>query len=68
MPNMSLTNREKLIVLITNAITVYSKKMKKGNIPQNQSMIDFVHKSIPDDLKSEISMELIDDVFSQVSK
>lgn len=65
---MSLTNREKLIVLITNAITLYSKKMEEGNMPQNQSIVDFVLKSIPDDLKSEISMELIDDVFSQISK
>jgi hypothetical protein len=68
MPNMSLTNREKLIVLITNAITSYSKKMEGGNMPQNQSIVDFVLKSIPDDLKSEMSMELIDDVFSQISK
>ena len=68
MPNMSLTNREKLIVLITNAITLYSKKMEEGNMPQNQSIVDFVLKSLPDDLKSEMSMELIDDVFSQISK
>ena len=68
MLNMSLTNREKLIVLITNAIMIYSKKIEEGAIPQNQSIVDFVHKSIPDDLKSEVSMELIDDVFSQVSK
>ena len=68
MPNMSLTNREKLIVLITNAITLYSKKMEEGNMLQNQSIVDFVLKSLPDDLKSEMSMELIDDVFSQVSK
>ncbi|MEK6833992.1 MAG: hypothetical protein AABY31_00725 [Thermoproteota archaeon] len=65
---MPLTNREKLIVLITNAITLYSKKMEEGDIPTNQSIVDFVLKSIPEDLKSDISMELIDDVFSQISK
>ena len=65
---MPLTNREKLIVLITNAITLYSKKMEEDDIPTNQSIVDFVLKSIPDDLKPEISMELIDDVFSQISK
>ena len=65
---MTLTNREKLVVLITNAITLYSKKMEEGNMPQNQSIVDFVLKSVPDDLKSEISMELIDDVFSQISE
>lgn len=65
---MPLSNREKLIVLITNAITLYSKKMEEGNISQNQSIVDFVLKSVPDDLKLEITMELIDDVFSHVSK
>lgn len=65
---MSLTNREKLIVLITNTIILYSKKMESGDIPQNQSIVDFVLKSVPDDLKSEMSMELIDDVFVQISK
>jgi hypothetical protein len=42
--------------------------MEEGDIPTNQSIVDFVLKSIPDDLKPEISMELIDDVFSQISK
>ena len=65
---MPLTNREKLVVLITNAITLYSKKMEENNIPANQSIVDFVLKSVPEDLKSEISMELIDDVFAQISK
>ena len=65
---MSLTNREKLIVLITNAITLYSKKMEEGNIHSNQSIVDFILKSVPEDLKPEMSIELIDDVFSQISK
>lgn len=64
---MALTNREKLIVLITNAIILYSKKMEENSIPQNQSIVDFVLKSIPENLKSEISMELVDDIFSQIS-
>ena len=68
MQNMTLSNREKIIVLITNAITLYSKNMEDDKISQNQSIIDFVYKSIPEDLKPEISMELIDDVFSQISK
>ena len=68
MQNMTLSNRKKIIVLITNAITLYSKNMEDDKISQNQSIIDFVYKSIPEDLKPEISMELIDDVFSQISK
>ena len=68
MQNMTLGDREKIIVLIANAITLYSKNMEDDKISQNQSIIDFVYKSIPEDLKPEISMELIDDVFSQISK
>ena len=68
MQNMALSNREKIIVLITNAITLYSKKMEDDKISQNQSIIDFIYKSIPEDLKLEVSMELIDDVLSQISK
>ena len=65
---MSLTNREKLIILITNGIISYSKNMEGGNIPQNQSLVDYILKSIPEELKPETSIELIDDVFSQISK
>ena len=65
---MSLTNRERMIILMTNGIISYSKNMEEGKIPQNQSIVDFVLKSVPDDLKSEMSMELFDDVFSQISK
>ena len=42
--------------------------MEGGSMPQNQTIVDFVLKAIPDDLKSELSMELIDDVISQISK
>jgi hypothetical protein len=62
-----LTNREKVIVLITDAITSYSRKMEENIIPKNQSVVDYVLKSIPEDLKSEISIALIEDVFSQIS-
>jgi hypothetical protein len=65
---MTLTSKEKLIVFITNAITLYSKKMEGGEIPQTQSIIDFVLKALPDELRSEISMDLIDDVFTEIAK
>ena len=42
--------------------------MEGGNIPQNQSLVDYILKSIPEELKPETSIELIDDVFSQISK
>jgi hypothetical protein len=64
---MTLTNRETIIILISNAIASYSEKLRDGSIPQNQSVIDFILKTIPESSKSELSMELIDDVFSFIS-
>ena len=64
---MPLTDREKAIISITNAIMTYSQKMENGAISPNQPIIDFVLKLIPNDLKSEISIELIDEIFSHVS-
>ena len=64
---MTLTNREKIIISISNAIISYSQKLQEGTLPQNQSVIDFILKTIPENSKSELSMDLIDDVFSFIS-
>ncbi|HYL66639.1 MAG TPA: hypothetical protein VEU72_05760 [Nitrosopumilaceae archaeon] len=64
---MALTNREKLIISISNAITLYSQKLQDDTLPQNQSVIDFILKTIPESSRSDLSMELIDDVFSFIS-
>jgi hypothetical protein len=64
---MSLTNKEKIIALISNGIAVYSLYQERGNLPKNTSMYDFVLKVIPSDIKSELSVELIDEVFQYVS-
>ena len=64
---MSLTNKEKIIALISNGIAVYSLYREQGNLPKNTSMYDFVLKIMPEDIKSELSVELIDDVFQYVS-
>lgn len=66
---MALTNREKALVVISNAISVYSVYTKNPDmLPKNMSLIDFVLKSTPEDLKKEISMDLIDEIFDFVSK
>lgn len=64
---MSLTNKEKIIALISNGIAVYSLYQERGNLPKNTSMYDFVLKVIPKDIKPELSVELIDEVFQYVS-
>ena len=64
---LTLANREKIIILISNAITLYSQKLQENTIPQNQSVIDFILKTIPESSRSELSMELIDDIISFIS-
>ena len=66
--NMVLTDKEKAISLISNAIASYSLFTEKGSLPENTSLIDFILKATPDELKSMISMDLIDEVFEYVSK
>jgi len=65
---MVLSNKEKAISLISNAIATYSLYTEKKSLPENQSLIDFILKSIPEEIKPEISMDLIDEVFDYVSK
>lgn len=64
---MTLTNKEKIIALISNGIAVYSLYQERENLPKNTSMYDFVLKVIPEDIKSELSVELIDEIFQYVS-
>lgn len=64
---MALTNKEKTIALISNGIAVYSLYQERGNLPENTTMFDFILKVIPQEIKSELNPELIDEVFEYVS-
>ena len=64
---MVLTNKEKIIAIIANGIAVYSLYQERGNLPENTTIFDFVLKAVPDSLKSELTPELIDEVFVYVS-
>lgn len=66
--NMVLTDKEKAISLISNAIAAYSLFTEKGSLPEKISLIDFILKAAPKNLKPMISMDLIDEVFEYVSK
>ena len=66
---MALSEREKAISLISNAIAAYSiYSQKEGSLPENLSLIDFIMKGIPENMKKEVSMDLIDEVYEFVSK
>lgn len=64
---MVLTNREKTIIITSHLVSLYSEMIEEGKIPQNQSVIDFLMKTIPKEYKSDISIDLIDDVFMFIS-
>ncbi len=62
-----LSEKEKVIILIANAITVYSLYRERNELPKNTSMVDFILKTIPENLKKQVSIELIDETFEFVS-
>lgn len=64
---MTLTSREKISILISQAMTLYSMRMQEGKIDEHQSVIDFVLKNTPQEYKTSLSIELIDDVFAFIS-
>lgn len=66
---MVLTDKEKMLVVISNAISVYSMYIKDPQtMPKNLTLIDFVLKCTPAEMKKNITMDLIDEVFEYVSK
>jgi len=64
---MTLTNKEKMVAIISNGIAVFSLLQERDSLPENTTMHDFVLKVIPEDIKSELSIELIDEIFQYVS-
>ena len=64
---MALSNKEKIIAIISNGIAVFSLLQERDELPKNTTMYDFVLKVIPKDIKSELSVELIDEIFQYVT-
>ena len=62
-----LNKKEMAIAHIASAITIYSIQQNTDTLPKNVSMIDFILKTVPDDIKPDITMDLIDYVFSYIS-
>ena len=64
---MVLSQKEKAIALVSNGISVYSLYQERNMLPDNVSLIDFILKAVPENMKQEITVELIDEVFEYVS-
>ena len=53
---------------ITNSVTVYSTYMKDENtIPQNKSVYQFILDTLPEELKKNVSIEIVDEVLNYVT-
>ena len=59
--------KEKAIAHIASAITVFSMQQNTSQLPKNISMVDFILKTVPEDIKQDVTMELIDSIFSYIS-
>ena len=64
---MVLSDKEKMVAIISNGIAVFSLLQERDELPKNTTMYDFVLKVIPENIKSELSAELIDEVFQYVT-
>jgi len=62
-----LDTKEKAIAHIASAITVFSMQQNTNQLPKNISMIDFILKTVPEDIKQDVTIELVDSVFSYIS-
>jgi len=62
-----LNIKEKTIAHIASAITVFSMQQNTNQLPKNISMVDFILKTVPEDIKQDITIELIDSIFSYIS-
>ena len=59
--------KEKAIAHIASAITVFSMQQNTNQLQKNISMVDFILKTVPEDIKQDITIELVDSVFSYIS-
>ena len=64
---MTLTDKEKMVAIISNGIAVFSLLQERDELPKNVTMYNFVLKVIPEDIKSELNIDLVDDVFQYVT-
>lgn len=64
---MVLSNREKCAIMISRAINVYFMKLQDGKSSEYQSLIDCILKNMPDELRPEITIDMIDEVIRFIS-
>ena len=61
---MALSNRESVIVRVSNALTIYAIGSAEGRIPAHTTPHQFVLDTVPDSARSDISADLVDEIFA----
>ena len=64
---MPLSDKEKMVAIISNGIAVFSLLQERDSLPKNTTMYDFILKVVPENIKTELNIELIDEVFDYVT-
>ena len=62
-----LNENEKAVAHIASAISIFSIRQNNNTIAKNISMVNFILKTIPEDIKPIITIDLIDNMFSYIS-
>ena len=65
---MALSRREKAVAIVANGIAAYSLYSSNGSLPAGTSLVDFVVRSLPEDVRADVTADLIDEVFAYVSR
>ena len=65
---MTLSERERLVAHVANALTVYSIRRSENALPQYATPHQFVLDVIPDELRDRLTADIIDDVFASLSR
>ncbi len=65
---MALSEREKMVAIISNGIAVYSLLQERDGLPEETTLYEFVLRVVPEDARQELSAGLIDEVYEYVSR
>ena len=65
---MALSERERLVAHVANALTVYSMRRSENALPQSATSHQFVLDVIPDELRGRLTADIIDDVFASLTR
>ena len=63
---MPLTDREKIIVAVANALTSYAIGRSEGRIPPSATPHQFVLDVLPAGMRSGLGAQMVDEVFAAI--